>query len=1053
MPETPATNPDYVPATDLFADLRRLKVWTQAGVYMAIVMFSLVYNFLLDLSTTQLLTVTGTVFLLAFCAIEGAFTSSFKMRRRLVYPNVLVAEMGAVGSVGNAGERALSVLQYFFQPSFSFVGSFREGGLQAVHGRGLDPELLREFTNDVAGAVDKAASELLTQFVDPRALVASRSGRVASSAVVIPLLAFGHCTGVLVLAVSGSLRPLKDRVLLDTIGEYVGLTLENLRQREDLSAGQEHTRAILTAIPDAMIRLTRQGTVMDYKSRDSENIVPTVGSNAFEFLPEEISSQARRLVHSVIDTGNPETFEFEFAEAAGARLNEARIVRSGANEALAIVRDITERKQAEVALRQSEERYRALIENMNDLVCEVDSESRYVYVSPSFESLLGYPAAEIVGIDARSLIHPDDRQVVTSDETRARGRAVFRYRHKNGDWRWFESTGRPYSQPEAGGVIVSRDVTERIRFEQALSESEDRFRRVFEDGPVGMALVAPDRSLVQVNDALCRMLGYSAAELMATDIADLIHPDDLPADVEQSKLLLDGAVGNYTMERRYIKKDGGVIWGELTATLIRDHNGNVAYWLAMVQDITARKRAEDTVRQLAFHDALTGLPNRALLKDRLAIALAQAQRQAAGVAVMFLDLDRFKLINDTLGHTVGDDLLRSVGKQLQLLLREGDTVARAGGDEFTLIIPGIREGKDLIRAAQRVLQAISEPRMLAGRDVRVTASLGIAVYPEDGRDTETLLRNADTAMYRAKERGKDTFEMYTSSMNQDGFQRLILENSLRHALDRQEFVVYYQPQVDLRNWKVVGLEALVRWNHPEHGIIGPNEFIPVAEETGQIIPLGTQVLRMACDQSRAWRDAGLPPLRIAVNLSARQFQQGDLADTIAQILHESGMPPDRLQLEITEHVAMQDAEFTAATLKRLRNMGVQVAIDDFGTGYSSLSYLKSFPINNVKIDRSFVRDITVDPGGAAITRAIIAMAHSLNLAVTAEGVETPEQLAFLREAGCDEFQGYVFSPPVPAHAFQATVEGNMAIVEGGVPAPANGSKAPAASERTQTPSR
>jgi diguanylate cyclase (GGDEF)-like protein/PAS domain S-box-containing protein len=660
----------------------------------------------------------------------------------------------------------------------------------------------------------------------------------------------------------------------------------------------------------------------------------------------------------------------------------------------------------------------------------------------------------LLGTDARELIHPRDRRVIGSDETRARGRAVFRYQHKNGEWRWFESTGRAYSQPELGGVIVSRDVTDRVRFEEALRESEDRFRRIFEDGPVGMALISPDMRVAQVNGAMCRMLGYSESELKATSIVDVTHPDDVAADVEQARLLTEGAISSYKMEKRFVKKGGEVIWGELTATLIRDHNGEMVYGLGMVQDITARKRAEDTVRHLAFHDVLTGLPNRALLKDRLGMALAQAQRQAGTVAVMFLDLDRFKLINDTLGHSVGDDLLRNVGAQLQKLLREGDTVARVGGDEFTLILPNMTDTKDVIKAAQRILRSLSEPRMLAGRDVRITASLGIAIYPEDGRDAETLLRNADTAMYRAKERGKDTFEMYTSSMNQDGFQRLVLENSLRHALERREFIVYYQPQVEIASMKVVGLEALARWEHPERGIISPDEFIHIAEETGQIIPLGAQVLRMACDQSRRWQDAGLAALRIAVNLSARQFQQRDLVDSIAVTLADTGMPPERLQLEITEHVAMQDAEFTAATLKRLRQMGVQIAIDDFGTGYSSLSYLKAFPINTVKIDRSFIRDITVDASDAAITHAIIAMAHSLNLKVTAEGVETPEQLAFLREAGCDEFQGYIFSKPLPASTFQASADGCLPGDGAGSAAPSpNGAKAPRTRTRTRARSR
>ncbi len=429
-----------------------------------------------------------------------------------------------------------------------------------------------------------------------------------------------------------------------------------------------------------------------------------------------------------------------------------------------------------------------------------------------------------------------------------------------------------------------------------------------------------------------------------------------------------------------------------------------------------RKRADERLAYLAHYDAVTSLPNRALFRDRLTRALARADRNERSVALMFLDLDRFKAINDTLGHDAGDVLLKSVAERLVSGLRRVDTVARLGGDEFAVILEGIRRPEEAATVAQKLLTAMARPFTLDGQEVFVGLSVGIAMYREGGEDAKTLIRNADAAMYRAKEQGRNNFQFYKPEFNIQVLERLALESSLRRALEREAFLLYYQPQVDLASGRIIGMEALLRWQHPERGLMSPAEFIPVAEETGLIVPIGEWVLRQACTQNRAWQAAGLPPVRVAVNLSARQFRQRALAGTIARILNETGLDPQYLELELTESLLMENTQASSSILAELKAMGLQIAIDDFGTGYSSLSYLKRFPIDTLKIDQSFVAEITTDPDNAAIVIAIIALAHSLRLKVIAEGVETEDQLAFLRAQRCHMSQGYLFCRPLPAEA-------------------------------------
>jgi diguanylate cyclase (GGDEF)-like protein/PAS domain S-box-containing protein len=439
-----------------------------------------------------------------------------------------------------------------------------------------------------------------------------------------------------------------------------------------------------------------------------------------------------------------------------------------------------------------------------------------------------------------------------------------------------------------------------------------------------------------------------------------------------------------------------------------------------------RKSAEARIQHLGYHDALTGLPNRRLLLDRLELALAQARRDESQIAVLFLALDRFKVINDSLGHAAGDEVLQAVAQRLKNHLRKGDTVARIGGDEFTAVIRSIHHPVDTAKVAELIQAALREPLMAGGRELFITGSVGISIYPNDGTDVETLLKNADTALHRAKEQGLDTFRLFTPSMNAEAVQRLRLESELRRALPRSELIVHYQPVVDLATGDIQGMEALIRWRHPEHGVVMPSEFIPIAERTGLLSSIGRWVLQTACADAKAWPASASRPISVAVNISARQLHNVDLVRHVVEALDGAGLDASRLELEITESSAMQNPEATIQTLNALKSLGVRISIDDFGMGYSSLSQLQRLPIDTLKIDRSFVRDITTDPGDAAIATAVVTLAHSLKLKVVAEGVETEEQLAFLSEKRCDGVQGYLLSPPVSPERCADLLAGHVA---------------------------
>ena len=553
--------------------------------------------------------------------------------------------------------------------------------------------------------------------------------------------------------------------------------------------------------------------------------------------------------------------------------------------------------------------------------------------------------------------------------------------------------------------------------------SEARYRALYDQSPAGVFLYDDALRITECNERLAALLGVPRETLRGMDLGALRPPEMLQA-LRRALAGDNGAFeGPYTPAG-----SGATLFVALTTAPLRDGEGAVVGGIAVVQDLTERQKFLGTIRKLAYEDGVTGLPNAALFRDRLRQAVALAKRGRRGLAVAIVDLDRFKQVNDTLGRPGGDRLLRSVGRRLRKALDDGDTVGRIAADEFAVLLPAVGEPDDVVAVAESVLGALRRRYRIAGHDLYVNASVGLALYPSDASDAEALLRFATEAMQAQKRHGGNGWRLYDESMSQRAVERLRLESRLHLALERHEFVVHYQPLVRGEDARIVGLEALVRWQDPDDGLVLPGDFIPVAEETGLIVPLGEEVLAAACGQMAAWVAQGLAPGRMAVNLSARQFRQQDLVEVVQQALAESGLPPRMLELEITESTAMDDVAFTREVLGHLRGLGVHSSLDDFGTGYSSLSQLSTLPFDVLKIDRTFVAGIGRRSSEAAIVRAVIALGHELGLTVVAEGVETREELAFVREHGCDQVQGFLFSRPVPAEeATELVARGAFAL--------------------------
>jgi diguanylate cyclase (GGDEF)-like protein/PAS domain S-box-containing protein len=725
---------------------------------------------------------------------------------------------------------------------------------------------------------------------------------------------------------------------------------------------------------------------------------------------------------------------FDIREQALARDKYDQVTRI-----IGVAKDITDQIEASESLRDSERRYRMLAESISDVIFSTDSQMALNYVSPSVQSVLGYDAEWIFQNGWQSTIANPQQltgiyalmervsKALDKPEQLARLRnqvqtQLFLFDCLRADGRKIPIELRLVLVWDEHGAFegvlgVGRDISQQRRAEKDLRMAAT----VFEHSTSAILITDPAGYIVQANEAFSRVSGYAVSQVL-----DQL-PNMLTVDEQQEahlRYVLKQLHQHSTWEGEvWLKRRNGEhypAWVGITAVL--DDEGDLASYVCFFTDISERKASEQRIHRLAYYDALTHLPNRTLFQDRLHTALQSAERQKSWVVLMFLDLDRFKPINDSLGHAAGDRMLKEMATRLLDCVDDDDTVARMGGDEFTLLLQP-RTSREIalnraIHVAEQILASLVKPFVLEGREFFVTASIGIALSPQDGNELSQLMKNADTAMYHAKERGKNNFQFYQADMNASALERLELESDLRHALEQQEFILYYQPQFSGDGKRLTGAEALLRWRHPRRGLVPPGDFIPVLEELGLVVDVGDWVISEACRQLKAWHQAKVRVPKVSVNISARQFSDGQLGMRIATILKDTGLPPACLELELTESILMREVSEAMQILDGLKNLGLSIAVDDFGTGYSSLNYLKQFPIDVLKIDRTFVDGLPSGEQDAQIARAIIAMAHSLNLAVIAEGVETHEQLDFLREHGCDEVQGYLFGRPMPANSFE-----------------------------------
>ena len=693
---------------------------------------------------------------------------------------------------------------------------------------------------------------------------------------------------------------------------------------------------------------------------------------------------------------------------------------------------LTRRTEKQIAsskrkLVKSEARFRTLVESSSDLIWEVDKNGHYTYVSPMIKKLLGYEVDEVMGKTPFDLMPEEEAERISEKfatfvkEHRPFMSILNKNRHKDGRIVVMETSGVPIINKE--GVMlgyrgIDRDITEWKLADDALKKMTEKYILHFEQSPLGIIEWDLDFKVSSWNPASVRIFGYTKAEAIGRKAEELILGENVKSDVDKIWAALLSNEGGYHNTNENVTKEGHIIICEWYNTPLINSEGEVIGVTSIIEDVTEQKFAEERILHMAHYDALTGLPNRILFQDRLAQDCRIAKRNKHLVAVMLMDIDHLKHINDTLGHQTGDILLNEVAVRLKENFRASDTVSRFSGDQFAIIIPELEKPEDIKHVIQSVLDRFQVPFVFFENEFFVTFSIGVSYYPLDDTDTANLLRNADTAMYHAKDLGRNLYKNYTIEMTNQANVNLSLMNGLRQAIKKEEFILYYQPQIDMKSGLMIGVEALIRWKHPIEGMMSPAKFIPIAEETGLIVALGEWIVRTGCEQAKRWQEQGLPPITMAINLSSREFKEEGFSKKVIEIINKTGLEAKYVELELTESILIENETSVRMALSDFKKEGISLSIDDFGTGYSSLSYLKRFPIDKLKIDQSFVRDITVDENDATLVKAIISMALALGLKTIAEGVETQEQLDFLRNEGCEEIQGYLLGRPMSAEQIE-----------------------------------
>lgn len=795
---------------------------------------------------------------------------------------------------------------------------------------------------------------------------------------------------------------------------------ERRRAEQALQQSEEKYRIIFDYAPVGIYQSTREGNIvtanltlahmLGYESPD-ELLTLNLERDIY-YDP----SQRQEMVRHFEPFGYADHVELQWRRKDGAPIwvqlnaHAARSANHGIVYFEGFVYDVTERRRAAESVLAANAQRKAVLDAATRVsIIATDPDGMITVFNSGAERMLNHPASSMIG--RRSMTDVVALQAELHDEV---GEHEWAYLRSDGE-KLVVAVSVTALRDETGVLTgylhVATDITGRKKAEEMLRKQSAAVTASMD----GIGIIDERLDFTYANDSLARLFGYPTPHAMiGRNLCDLYEPHEqvrfvtsiVPTVLQR---------GRWRGEATGLRLDGVNFPQEISLSAISGEGSMVC----VVRDITERTYAEEQIKHLAYHDALTNLPNRLLFKDRLTVALSHAHRETSLLAVLFLDLDRFKVINDSQGHNIGDQLLQAVASRVAACVRDSDTVARLGGDEFTILLPRLSHSEDVAPVAAKIIEAVRYPFHIEGREFYITTSIGISVYPEDGFDAETLIKNADTAMYQAKELGRDNYQLFNAHVNAKALQRIALEHGLRRALPNDELSVHYQPIFDFATNRIIGMEALLRWQHPTMGNIPPATFIPIAESTGAMVPIGSWALRQACHQAKVWHDAGLSGLSLAVNLSVTQLQQADLVDSVREVLAETGLEPALLELEVTESGAMHNPETSIRVLYELKKLGIGISLDDFGTGHSSLSYLKRFPVDTLKIDQSFVQDTTTDPDAAAIVQAIIAMAHSLRLKVIAEGVENPEQAEFLRANGCDQFQGFLITRPLPAVEFMA----------------------------------